>query len=133
MAIFGQSTANANDNNNSGSKPKKPAAKFWLNFGYRTQDGETGEQVFIGMPMGIPLDTQEKRGAGASLLMQAKNAFLDKIIADCADMTPGQELYLEVDGGYSLQLRRVAERDEATADNNGFIAAMGSLGGFKAA
>ncbi|SDP25363.1 hypothetical protein SAMN04488512_1123 [Sulfitobacter litoralis] len=35
-------------------------------------------------PMGIPLDTQEKRGAGASMLMQAKNAFLDKIISDCS-------------------------------------------------
>tara|TARA_R110000850_G_scaffold233967_1_gene358836 strand:- start:30273 stop:30671 length:399 start_codon:yes stop_codon:yes gene_type:complete len=132
MAIFGNSTALANTTPMNG-RAKKPAAKFWLNFGYRTADPETNEPVFIGMPMGIPLDTQEKRSAGASMLMQAKNAFLDKVLSDCESMTPGQELYLEVDGGYCLQLRRVAEREEATADNNGFIAAMGSLGGFKAA
>lgn len=133
MAIFSNNAQNNGSvNSNAGGSTKRPSAKVWLNFGYRTKDPETGEMIFIGLPMGIPVDTQEKRSAGNSMLMQAKNAFLDKLVEDSADMEPGAEVYLDVDGGYCLQLRRVAERDEPTADNNPFIAAVSGLSGFAA-
>jgi hypothetical protein len=130
MAVFSNTPAPQTQTSN--GKADKPAAKIWLNFGYKTTDPETGEELFIGLPMGIPVDTQEKRSAGSSKLMQAKNAFLDKIIADSANMAPGEERYLQVQGGYWVQLRHVAEREAATSGNNAYIAALGSLGGFGA-
>lgn len=106
-------------------KDEKKVATLWLNVGFTTTDPETGEDVFVGLPMGIPLDTMEVRSAGNSKLMQAKNALLNQLVALKEQMEPGQTEMLE---GLQLQIRRVEERDAPSAENNDMIAAISGLG-----
>lgn len=116
--------AGATNTNSRGAKADKPQATLWLNVGFTTQDPETGEDLFIGLPMGIPLDTMEVRSAGNSKLMQAKNALLQQLVGVKDDLDPGQT---EIISDLQVQIRRVEEREAASGANNELIASMGAL------
>lgn len=124
MAITFGTQNNAPTNAAAGGKAKKPQAKAWVNVGYEEVDPETGETVFIGLPMGIPLDTMELRSAGGSKIMQAKNAFHEALTAAVLSMEPGQE---EIVLDLKVQVRRVLDREAANGENNAFIGGLEKL------
>lgn len=109
---------------------RKPQAQVWINVGYihehANEDGEI-VKTFIGLPMGIPVDTMEARSAGNSELMQAKNALLTKFKTAGETMAPGEERIIAIEGGLALQLRRVGGIEAHTAENNSMIASLDKL------
>lgn len=106
------------------TKTKKPVAKAWVNVGYEANDPETGEKIFLGLPMGIPLDTMEVRSPGGSKILQAKADFHAKLTEFVMAMAPGEE---EIVLDLKVQVRRTLEREAADASNNDFIAAAAQL------
>ena len=42
-------------------------------------------------------------------------------------MAPGEERLIHAEGGIVVKLRRVADQEEATAENNSMIASLGKL------
>lgn len=100
----------------------KPKAKLWLNIGYTAAGaGREGEDMFVSLPVGIPLDTTEPlqvRGSGDYReFLSARNDLLAQIMAVAGALQPGEERKLKLE----IQLRHVA--DEAApiaADQNRF-------------
>jgi len=102
---FGKSASTVED---------KPKAKFWLNLGYTAQ-GEDGEDKFVSLPTGIPLDTQEPldvkkiNNDDFRQLRSAQNNLLEELIAYAeSTLQPGQETVIQL----QVQLRRVKEDAE---------------------
>lgn len=108
-----------------GAKSDQPKAQLWLNIGYPvTIQTEAGpEDRFVSLPLGIPLDTQEKVKANGNneLFAQfqgARNDLLDQIMDAAKALKPGEDKILNL----SIQLRRV--KDEAAPvsnENNAFV------------
>lgn len=101
----------------------KPKSQLWVNIGYTVQ--VDGEDVFVSIPLGIPVDSINQlptntRNVEFNLLNQARNELLQDIINSAEDLEPGQSHTLELE----IQLRRIdKEVDPLPADssNNPFI------------
>ena len=97
----------------------KPKAKFWLNIGYVAAGaGDDGEDRFVSLPVGIPLDTMEhvatnSRSDSYREFQSARNDLLDQITAVAAGLAPGQDTELNL----TIQLRRVSE-EQAPVDSS---------------
>lgn len=109
---------------------ERPKAQVWLNVGFNTQvpNEETGEyeDVFIALPVGIPLDTMEAmlpKGSKESWLhmVQAKNHLLEQLKALAEGIEPGGE---EIIDGLQVQVKRVGTPTAPTASENPFLTAM---------
>lgn len=126
MAIKGMTIGTDTQTLGASTKPKddKPDAMIWVNVGFTTTDPETGEDIFIGLPMGIPLDTMKVRSPGSSKVMQAKVALREMLMKLATGFAPGEEHIIE---DLQVQMRRVSEREDASADNNDLIGAMSAL------
>lgn len=118
--------AAANPANRQGSSKDRAPTMIWLNVGYKHVDETTGEEIFVSLPMGLPIDTMQEanvRGKNEDYvqLQQAKNALLTQLLQAAAELAEGETLDVDLD----LQLRRVesAPSQQATPDNR-FIAAM---------
>lgn len=113
-----------------GSQPAKDRkdAEYWMNVGYPAEvpgenEGET-ETVFVSLPFGIPLDTQEHfdlskiRNPGMVELRDSQNQLLDQIMEVANSLEPGEEKLVAVDGktGLCVQIRRVKQAAAAPAD-----------------
>ena len=94
--VHGQQTAPAIATE---TKTKRPQAKHYINVGYYAPDPENpGEQIFIGIPLGIGLDNQEPdksntSNAAYAELVDAKNQLLESLQAyarECAASAEGQ-------------------------------------------
>lgn len=102
---------------------KKPAAvgssdrakaQFWVNIGYvsDTVDSE-GKHRFVSLPLGIPLDTQERlatnsRNTEFAEFQASRNDLLDQLMAAAEPLAPGEDRIIAFgDSGLSLQIRRV--------------------------
>lgn len=118
-SIFNQDAAPAT----AAAAPKKESAKIWLNFGYnRPVADAAGNQstVFVSLPFGIPVDTQDMKdlkGSGNMLqLRKWQNELLEEVVRIGNDLEPGAEKILAFDGtnGLAIQIRRV--KGEVTAD-----------------
>lgn len=104
----------------------KPAAQFWGNIGYMSNviDEATGEPRFVPLGLGIPFDSIETLPTDGSNVLfaqfnQAKNQLRDDVLANCADMLPGEAVYHDIgDTGLQLQIRRVKEKTALPTDGS---------------
>lgn len=89
----------------------RPKAEFWINLGYESDHivEETGKPLFISLPQGIALDTQEHlptnmSNAQFAAMRAAQNDLLDQLVAHAgATLQPGEETIITL----QVQLRRV--------------------------
>lgn len=114
---FGQQPAGKNGRQ---SREDLPKAEFWLNIGYvsNVKDDE-GNDKFISLPMGIPLDTQEllptnSRNVDYAQMQAARNNLHEQIMKIAAQLQPGDETHLNL----VVQLRRVNEEAPAVDPAN---------------
>jgi hypothetical protein len=100
---------------------KRPQPKVWMNVGYFSDDvdPETGEKMFVSVPLGIGVDTMDpakKRGRNEQYnqLVDAKNELLEMIQKFAGTLDPGQdEMLLDL----QVQVRRVHNVEEASGAN----------------
>lgn len=118
-------------NNRGGEERKK--SMFWVNVGVTIPGGgKDGEDLFVSLPFGIPLDDMryaEASGNSADYakLIQAKNALLDLARKQGSQLEPGGNMQLE---GWTVKLQRKAEQSStSTKQDNDLIAQLfGALG-----
>lgn len=121
---FGAKSGNVQSKTNAEDRPK---AQLWLNFGYLSDvmDEETGEQRFVSLPTGIPLDTQEhlatnSRNRDYAAFQSARNDVLDQLVTFGQKLEPGESKIICMDEstGLSVQIRRVNAEAEAIEPKN---------------
>lgn len=102
---------------------EKEKAQFWLNIGYSSGvTDENGEEKFVSLPLGIPLDTQEhlatnSKNAEFAQFQAARNDLLDQLMEAAKSLAPGESRVVKLE----VQLRRVNEEAAAIpADQNMF-------------
>lgn len=104
----------------SNAREERPKTEYWINLGIVANDG-----TFVGLPVGLPLDTMAKREIRGSnqewnALTSASNSLLDMLLEQIKELAPGQE---ELIDGLHIQVKRVkAEAGEVKADVNPFLA-----------
>lgn len=125
--------------NRSNDRADQPKAQTWLNVGYVTQvpnkdDASIMESVFVALPVGIPLDTQEGidtsriRDARYRDFIGARNELLASVQEEAAKLAPGEEKILTAKGmPLAIQLRRVAGEPEAPASGESNVFAKPKL------
>lgn len=101
----------------------KPKARFWLNVGYDSGVvEEDGQSRFVSLPIGIPLDTQNRlptnsRNDDFASFQAARNDLLDQLMEIANGLEPGEDKILKLE----VQLRRVNdEQPEASISTNKF-------------
>jgi hypothetical protein len=137
MAIDFTKTFGTNNTSTKSSAPAanshsdKPKAAFWLNVGYDSGvTDEEGESRFVSLPVGIPLDTQDKlptnsRNKDFAAFQAARNDLLDQLMELAHSMEPGEERILNL----QLQLRRVNDvAPEASLSDNKFARKLSLVG-----
>lgn len=103
----------------------RPKAEFWINLGYESDHvvEETGKPLFISLPNGIPLDTQEHLSTNMSnaqfaAMRSAQNDLLDQLTAHAQHLQPGEDCIITL----QVQLRRVkAPAAPINPENNPLI------------
>lgn len=112
--------ANQNTAPAAGSKEQKPKAQFWLNVGYDSGiPDENGDNKFVSLPVGIPLDGMEllstnSRNKDFAAFQAARNDLYEQIMEVCKSLEPGESRILgDSNGGLQVQIRRV--NDESAA------------------
>ena len=85
---------------------EKVKSQLWVNVGYSQE--VDGVNVFVSIPMGIPLDSVKElvtntRNVEFNQLNQARNQLLADILAASEDLEPGQDHTLELE----VQVRRI--------------------------
>lgn len=121
-ALFGSSNTNAAA---SAGKQDKPKAKFWLNVGLTKM--VNGEEVFLSLPFGIPLDTQEVLPENSSnkefaYRQAARNSLVRQLTEFAETMEAGDDTIIDLE----VQLRRV--KDEvpvSTGSDNPYAVDLG--------
>lgn len=123
---------------NSSNQQDRPRAEFWLNVGYVSdmKDEDTGENRFVSLAQGIPLDTTEDLNTNSSnqlyaAFQAARNDLRDQLIEVAKELDPGQATYVAQDPntGLCIQLRRVREETAAPTGNANPYAKKLALGG----
>jgi hypothetical protein len=84
---------------------EKPKNQLWLNIGIEIAHPETGEMVFISVPMGVGLDQLQPR-KGGSWETISSNALLLQLLQEGQGLPAGERAILE---GLTVQLSRVGE------------------------
>ncbi len=108
--------------NSAASTEDRPKAEFWINLGYDSGYKPEGseESLFISLPQGIPLDTQEHLSTNSSnaqfaAMRAAQNDLLDQLIAKAETLQPGEATTINI----TVQLRRVkAPAEPILPENN---------------
>lgn len=115
-------------------KAEAPAAEeraksqLWANIGLTAKGaGQEGEDVFISLPYGVPVDTMTpstvptKPGYGRNMF-NAKNALLTELQAMGADLKPGESIVVQLE----VQLQRINDvaAAEATDAENPLLQAI---------
>lgn len=109
------------------AKEQRPKAEYWLNIGYPVnyplEDGTT-EKRLVSLPMGIPLDTQEKlptnsRNKTFANFNAARNNLLEQIAEKAKGLQPGESVVLNL----QVEMRRVMGDDQGSSkpENNEFL------------
>ena len=109
---------------------KRPPSVHWLNVGVDAdiiKDDGTVERQFISLPLGIPLDYQEKATVGANStnewrqIAAVRNHILELLQQGAAQQEPGGREYIN---GLKVQVAKAGER-QAASDTS--IAAVQSI------
>ncbi len=105
----------------------KPEAQVWLNIGFSqtvvNPDTKKPESVFVAMPQGIPIDTQEFldtskiRNADYAKLIAGRNSVLKLVQEEAAKLAPGAEVIIGDPGSLQIQLRRRMLEAEAPSED----------------
>lgn len=110
--------------NNAPTPDDRPKAEFWINLGYESDHcNEQGKPLFISLPQGIPLDTQEHLPTNMSnvefaALRSAQNNLLDQLNDHAKTLAPGEECFVTL----QVQIRRVkAPSAPINPENNPLI------------
>ena len=117
---FGAGTGN----NTGGNQKEQVKAQVWLNIGYVAEGaGNDGEDRFVSLPVGIPLDTQEPlptnaRNVDYAKFNAARNDLLAQALAAGEKLAPGEEQFLNL----RIQIRRVEDKraDVGMTEDNQF-------------
>lgn len=107
----------------------RPDPEVWLNVGYTSKNEETGEDVFISVPVGIALDTMEPQPISGKNeawrnLVQAKNGLLEALQEAAKGLEPGDE---EIISDLTIQIRRKASTAAPDAGKNPHMAGLRNL------
>lgn len=93
-------------------------AQTWLNIGYTAKDAN-GEDKFVSLPVGIPLDTQKMldmpRSPAFAQLQAARNDLLEQLQQQANSLEPGEDIVIDAGGGLQIQLRKVSGPAETPA------------------
>lgn len=119
---FGKNSAPAASDK---SKDARPKSQLWLNIGYDSgvPDETTGGTKFVSLPVGIPVDTQEKlstnsRNKEYAAFQAARNDLMEQILSVGKSLAAGEERILNL----QIQLRRVNdEAEEIPSEENQFV------------
>ena len=111
-ALKGKDTAAAKD---------LPKSQFWMNVGFTAEGaGAEGEDVFVSLPYGLPLDSMEhvntkSKNENYVALQQARNGLLDQVKEAAATLQPGESMTVQLE----VQIRRIEEevKETPTTDN----------------
>lgn len=124
-AVFGAKTpTNTNATGQKTGKDGKPLvpANFWLNVGFSTEVEVEGvrETRFVSLPVGIPLDNQERLATNSrnqvfAAFQAARNNLLDQVLEVCKTLQPGEEKVIGEASGLQIQVRRINAEVEAVA------------------
>lgn len=113
-----------------GQGEERPKTMFWLNVGMSlpVPNAETGEteEVFVSLPMGIPLDGLKEQHTSSSnenfrQLVAAKNWLLKTIKDKAESMEAGEA---ELVNGLEIQLKRVSEETTGSTAGNPLLEMM---------
>jgi hypothetical protein len=120
--LFGNKNNNAAETSN---KKDRPKAQFWLNVGLVKE--VNGDEVFLSLPLGIPLDTQDALDTRSSnkefaMMQAARNSIVEQLKEYAETMSPGEDVLIDL----KVQLRRVKETTEVSTkpDENPFAINM---------
>jgi hypothetical protein len=124
--------AKANSNIKAAGKGQQPEekAEYWINIGYVAKGaGPEGEDMFVSLPLGLPLDTQKDLKTNSSnqdfgMFQAARNELLNELKAEAARrLKPGQDWIVDPSAAITFQIRRVKEEVEVPVDvtNNKFV------------
>lgn len=100
------------------SKEDKPKANFWLNIGL--EKDVNGEKIFLALPVGIPLDTQERLKETSSnkefaQLQAARNHLLEQLIKFSGkELKPGEDTLIDL----QVQIRRVRDHEDVSTGSD---------------
>jgi hypothetical protein len=112
-ALFSNNAANA-----AAPAPQaKKRANFWLNVGLVKK--VDGEEVFLSLPLGIPLDTQDPLPTNSSnkdfaQMQAARNDLVEQLKAYAETMDAGEDVIIDL----QVQLRRVKDVEEVSVKPN---------------
>lgn len=112
------------------SKDERPQAQFWMNIGFMSENPETGEELFVSLPVGLPLDTMAAMKVSGNnaewrQLAAAKNALLEQLQQAVQAMEPGAEHTIP---GLTVQVRRVnSETGEDSSNANPHMVKLAGL------
>ena len=111
MIDFTPKTFGSKDVKPSASADERPKAEFWINLGYTSnvQDDE-GKPMFVSLPQGIALDTQEhlktnSRNDRYAAFQSARNDLFDQLLEHAKNLKTGEDTIIKLE----VQLRRVNE------------------------
>ncbi len=96
------------------SRRDLPQATIWVNVGYTLEGaGKDGEDLFISLPVGLPIDTMQpvsesSNNADYANMQQARNALLAQLIEASNAFEAGEERLLP---GLQIQMRRVKNKE----------------------
>lgn len=127
---FGQDQQNQSNN-----RADQPKAQVWINIGYIAPGaGKDGEDTFVSLPLGIPLDTQEHiptnvRNAEYGELLAERNGLLDQMNEMASKLAPGESKVFATESGLAIQIRRIEEArvSVVAGDDSRFAAARPKL------
>lgn len=118
-----------------GNDEEREPTQVWLNVGIPSTHPDTGEELFINLPIGIPLsdlEPQKANGRNESWhqIVGQKNALMEALQKLGDSLEPGEEQLVE---GVSIQIRRInVESDVAPVENEVTSSLIGSIGFAKA-
>lgn len=102
------------------AKEERKVPDFWVNVGYEMPDPETGENVFISLPVGINIDDLQPRKLNATdprinQINAARNHLLRVLQEDAANMEAGTSVILDF---LQVQLLRRTQEGKGVLDTN---------------
>lgn len=99
-------------------------SEFWINIGYLAKGaGPEGEDIFVSLPMGLPLDTMKPLKTNSSneafaQLQAARNDVWEQLMAIASELKAGEERILNADAALQIQIRRVREETTVSVDES---------------
>lgn len=119
FSLFNGAAARSTTGGRKDASAEREKTQFWVNIGYETGDEE---YPFVSLPVGIPLDGQERkktssRNSKFAQFAAAQNAILDQFMTEAKALKPGEDIILGEKGTLQIQIRRIQEEKEEVVAN----------------